>query len=52
MPQMAPMFWTFLMLMFTFAFTMFMVKLYFYMSKQPSNSSNKIYTITKPHWAW
>nr|VFU78669.1 ATP synthase 8 [Proasellus beticus] len=52
MPQMAPMFWTFLMVLFTGAFLLFMVKLYFYLSTPLSQTSKKQMKELKNQWSW
>nr|VFU78828.1 ATP synthase 8 [Proasellus ortizi] len=52
MPQMAPMFWTLLMLMFTFAFILFAAKMYFYLENAPEYTKDKILFNMKKHWPW
>nr|VFU78734.1 ATP synthase 8 [Proasellus aragonensis] len=52
MPQMAPMFWTFLMLLFTIAFMVIMVKLYFYVSSCSIYMISKISHNMKNQWPW
>nr|VFU78904.1 ATP synthase 8 [Proasellus meridianus] len=52
MPQMAPMFWTFLMVLFMAALLSFMVKLYFYLSSQTVSNSRVISTNSNPQWMW
>nr|VFU78607.1 ATP synthase 8 [Proasellus margalefi] len=52
MPQMAPMFWTLLTVMFMTILLTFTVKLYFYLSDTPPRLSGRISTNLKPCWAW
>nr|VFU78756.1 ATP synthase 8 [Proasellus cantabricus] len=52
MPQMAPMFWTLLMLMFMFIFVTFVAKLYFYLTDQLSAIKHKIFSCKKNYWSW
>nr|VFU78746.1 ATP synthase 8 [Proasellus jaloniacus] len=52
MPQMAPMFWTLLMVLFTVVFLMFMVKLYFYLSAQFFQISEEQAKKLSNQWPW
>nr|VFU78862.1 ATP synthase 8 [Proasellus rectus] len=52
MPQMAPMFWTMLMLLFTLAFLTLMAKLYFYPFVRPPYLPKSASTSLKNQWLW
>nr|VFU78815.1 ATP synthase 8 [Proasellus arthrodilus] len=52
MPQMAPMFWTLLMVLFTMAFLSFMVKLYFFPTKHPLYLVKENLINLKNQWPW
>nr|VFU78853.1 ATP synthase 8 [Proasellus solanasi] len=52
MPQMAPMFWTLLMMLFTLIFLFFVAKLYFYSSSRQLQINEKMLISTSNQWTW
>nr|VFU78688.1 ATP synthase 8 [Proasellus granadensis] len=52
MPQMAPMFWTLLMMLFILIFLMFTVKLYFYSSSQQLWVNKTELIKLSNQWTW
>nr|VFU78789.1 ATP synthase 8 [Proasellus ibericus] len=52
MPQMAPMFWTLLMTLFTLLYLSFLVKLYFHPTARLFSKTKKINPGLKNFWTW
>nr|VFU78880.1 ATP synthase 8 [Proasellus spelaeus] len=52
MPQMAPMLWTFLMMLFIIVLLTTVVKLYFYTYSCSLLEINKCTSNTKNQWSW